>query len=169
MLTKLRGKINTLRVDVDQLRSTNICMLCGEVRFPDMLEVVLPFEMRVDVLDGIVELLVDVDDKIGNDDVVQETNEDEFLRTNEHLRTNTLIELQEIEESIVHVMMERSCLKTSLVGTYGVSSDSTITHTNVQGTNTLIDTTMQPVVLFLFGIDDKDDVISSEPHDLSTS
>lgn len=70
MLTKLRGKINTLRVDVDQLRSTNICMLCGEVRFPDMLEVVLPFEMRVDVLDGIVELLVDVDDKIGNDDVV---------------------------------------------------------------------------------------------------
>lgn len=53
------------------------------------------------------------------------------MRTNEHLRTNTLIELQEIEESIVHVMMERSCLETSLVGTYGVSSDSTITHTNV--------------------------------------
>uniref|UniRef100_M1DRZ1 Integrase core domain containing protein n=1 Tax=Solanum tuberosum TaxID=4113 RepID=M1DRZ1_SOLTU len=65
--------------DVDQLRSTNISILWGEVRLTEMPEVVPPYEMRVDGPDGVTEQPTNVDDKVGDDDDDKEKDEDEFL------------------------------------------------------------------------------------------
>lgn len=127
------NEITTLRVDVDQLRSICISILWGKVSLPEMPKSMPTSESRVQVPSSVVEK-PSVGCKIFDDiehveravdetsvDSTEETDEDEFL-----WEDKCLIELKNLEETIVLAMMERSCVETSSVGTSGVSLDSTI-------------------------------------------
>uniref|UniRef100_M1DHL9 Uncharacterized protein n=1 Tax=Solanum tuberosum TaxID=4113 RepID=M1DHL9_SOLTU len=62
----------------------------GEVPLIEMPEIVPHFELRVDAPTSIAEQPTNVEDDVSDDDVVEETNEEKFMRDNE----NVIIETQ---------------------------------------------------------------------------
>ncbi|KAH0636170.1 hypothetical protein KY289_036085 [Solanum tuberosum] len=62
----------------------------GEVPLTEMPEIVPHFELRVDAPTSIAEQPINVEDDVSDDDVVEETNEEKFMRDNE----NVIIETQ---------------------------------------------------------------------------
>lgn len=86
-----------------------------------------------------------MDDNVGGDDKVEEIDWDKYLREDDKRITKTLKEMQDIEELIMHVVMERYYLESSTIDTSRVTSDSTIL-IDVQGTDALVGAALQPDV-----------------------
>ncbi|WMV54409.1 hypothetical protein MTR67_047794 [Solanum verrucosum] len=118
-LSELRSDITALRVYMDQLRSTDISMLWGQVPLPEMLALVSSTKLKRD------------------------GPTTEFVRDDEQVSVEALAELQSLEESIVHATLERSHMETSMIDTSGICpSDSTILPHDVSGTNAPVDATL---------------------------
>uniref|UniRef100_M1DQK3 Polyprotein protein n=1 Tax=Solanum tuberosum TaxID=4113 RepID=M1DQK3_SOLTU len=164
----MRGELATLRVNVDQLRSTDILMLWGDVPLlnvpasisPMMPRSKPPLSVQQGGIDGRV--ATDEDERVV-DELVKETDEDELKRDeDEHGIVQTLTELEDTKEMIVQATLERSIWETSATDTSGVSSDSTIPPSDVQGTNAQVDVTLLPQVILFPGINASDDVTPPE-------
>ncbi|XP_049372825.1 uncharacterized protein LOC125837795 [Solanum verrucosum] len=83
VIATMRGEIGTLRADVDQLRSTDISMLWGEVPLHDVsmsIPSTMPNSERLfDIADIGVENNTREDDMV-DDDLAEEINENELRR-----------------------------------------------------------------------------------------
>uniref|UniRef100_M1DNC5 Polyprotein protein n=1 Tax=Solanum tuberosum TaxID=4113 RepID=M1DNC5_SOLTU len=122
-----------------------------EVDLPKLLERSIEKPIVDDVANVGVEEEMKVDDK-DDDDLSKDTNEEQLMRDEvEQKVALTLTELQDFEETMVWVTLERSLEDTFDISTIGVSSDSTIPPTAMLGIDASDEPNMLPLVILLSG------------------
>ncbi|WMV41904.1 hypothetical protein MTR67_035289 [Solanum verrucosum] len=100
---------------------------------------------------------------------MEDPKKDELRREEDELRICvTLIDLRDIEETMVYVELGRSHEDTSLVGTSGVFSDSIISPIVVSCTDASDEPTLLPLLIILLGTDAPDDGIPPNTPNEST-
>uniref|UniRef100_M1DBV0 Uncharacterized protein n=1 Tax=Solanum tuberosum TaxID=4113 RepID=M1DBV0_SOLTU len=103
-----------------------------------------------------------------DDDLAEQIDEEELRSEKDEERISlSLTAMHETKEAIVLPAMVRSLRENSVGGTNGVCSNSTIPPSVVTGIDAPVDTTLQPLVILLSGIDAPDDV--SHPETLDES